>query len=99
VLSLLPGQDRPRSGAAGEFEHLFAYLVTAVVLGVGYPEHTSQVRLALFLVLLAGLMEICQLWIPGRHSEVSGFLGSSTGAILGMLAVITLPTRQQRDRG
>ena len=54
VLSLLPGQDRPHSGAPGELEHLFAYLVAAVVLGIGYPERKTQVKLALFLVLLSG---------------------------------------------
>jgi VanZ family protein len=86
VLSLLPGQDRPHSGAPGEFEHLFAYLVAAVVLGIGYPERETQLKLAMFLVLLSGLMEFCQLWIPGRNSELAGFLGSSAGAIIGMIS-------------
>jgi VanZ family protein len=85
VLSLLPGQDRPHSGAPGEFEHLVAYLVAAVVLGIGYPERKTQVKLAVFLMLLSGLMEICQLWIPGRNSELAGFLGSSARAIIGMI--------------
>ena len=91
VLSLLPGQDRPHSGAPGELEHLFAYLVAAVVLGIGYPEWKTRGKLALFLVLLSGMMEICQLWIPGRNSELAGFLGSSAGAILGMIAAVVLP--------
>jgi len=94
VLSLLPGQDRPHSGVPGEFEHLFAYLVTAVVLGIAYPERKTQVKFALFLVVLSAAMEICQLWIPGRQSELAGFLGSSCGgAILGMMAVMVFPNR------
>ena len=86
VLSLLPGQERPHSGAPGELEHLFAYLVAAVVLGIGYPEWKTRGKLTLFLVLLSGMMEICQLWIPGRNSELAGFLGSSAGAILGLIS-------------
>ena len=58
----------------------------AVVLGIGYPERKTQLKLALFLVLLSGMMEICQLWIPGRNSELAGFLGSSAGAIIGMIS-------------
>jgi VanZ family protein len=93
VLSLLPGQDRPHSGAPGEVEHLVAYLLAAVVLGIGYPERKTQRKLAAFLVLLSAAMEICQLWIPGRQSELAGFLGSSCGAILGMMAAMVFPNR------
>ena len=88
VLSLLRGQDRPHSGAPSEFEHLVAYLVAAVVLGIGYPERKTQLKLAMLLVLLSGMMEIFQLWIPGRNSELAGFLGSSAGAIIGMISAI-----------
>ena len=90
VLSLLPGQHRPHSGAPGEFEHLFAYLVAAVVLGMGYPERKTQVKLAVFLVLLSGMMEICQFWIPERNSELAGFLGNSAGAIIGIIAAVAI---------
>ena len=31
-------------------------------------------------------LDICQFWIPGRNSELAGFLGSSAAAILGLIS-------------
>jgi VanZ family protein len=39
------------------------------------------------LVLLAAVLEMAQLWQPGRHSQFIDFAASSAGACLGMLAV------------
>jgi VanZ family protein len=39
------------------------------------------------LAILAVVLEMAQLWIPGRHSQFIDFAASSAGACIGMLAV------------
>ena len=36
VLSLLPGDERPHTGASGQIEHAIAYFGTAVFLALGF---------------------------------------------------------------
>jgi VanZ family protein len=91
LLSIVPAQDRPKTGVPGHYEHLFAYFVTAFVLAIGYSDRAARVRLAVFMVVLSGALELLQLWIPGRHSELIGFLGSSSGAALGMIVASFVP--------
>jgi VanZ family protein len=95
VLSVVPGQNRPHHEPRGEFDHLVVYLVASVVLGIGYSDRKTQTKLVLFLVLLSGLLEVFQLWIPGRHSELAGFLASSSGAALGMIAGAIVASRRR----
>ena len=64
----------------------------ATTLDRGRALKGQRVKFALFLVLLSGLMEICQLWIPGRNSELAGSLGSSAGAIIGIIAAVAIPS-------
>lgn len=90
VLSLIPGEYRPQSGAPGEFEHFLAYMLAAGLLGLGYPERTGRVRLCCFLICLSGLLEVVQLWVPGRSGALIGFAASTLGATLGMFGLIIM---------
>jgi VanZ family protein len=98
VLSLVPGQGRPQSGLPGGFEHLSAYFIAALLLVVGYPDRNTWAKLALLLIVLSGALEILQLWVPGRRSELAGFLASSSGATLGTLAGALLVMRRRPPR-
>ena len=94
ILSLVPAQARPHSGASGGFEHLLAYLSAGILLGFGYPDRKARIKLGVLLIVLAGGLEILQLWVPGRHSELAGFLGSFSGATLGMAAAAMVTSRR-----
>jgi len=59
LLSVLPGQDRPHSGAHGHFEHLVAYLLASIVLALVYLSHPARI------VALSGALELLQLKITG----------------------------------
>jgi hypothetical protein len=37
VLSLVPGELRPHTGAPGYLEHVTVYFITAILLSHGYP--------------------------------------------------------------
>lgn len=95
LLSVLPGPDRPHSGAPGHFEHVVAYLLASIVLALGYPSHPARIALLSLLVALSGALELLQLTIPGRTGEWAGFVGSSAGTLIGLLAISLLSGRQR----
>jgi VanZ family protein len=90
VLSLVPGSYRPHTGLPGEAEHFIAYCLTASAFALGYRSRTSWVIVAFILTLLAGSMEVLQLWVPGRHSAIMDAVVSSLGGLLGTLLGGTL---------
>ncbi len=83
VLSLLPGNDRPHTGAPGYVEHIAAYSITASLLTFGYTGRLVWAIVVVGLSALSGLMEILQMFVPGRHSGFDDFAVSSFGAVIG----------------
>lgn len=86
VLSLLPARDMIRTGAPKGVEHFIAYFLSAAILSAGIGRKT-EMRVAVGLVLLSGLMEGLQHFSPGRTPHLSDFVASSGGAAAGALAV------------
>src|SRR3954465_9811294 len=84
VLSLVPASHRPTSGASNELEHIAIYLLAGVALGIGYQKRLSWV--AIGLVIFAGLIEMAQLWVPGRHARFSDLLIDGVAAFIGAMA-------------
>jgi 4-amino-4-deoxy-L-arabinose transferase-like glycosyltransferase len=84
VLSLVPGTYRPHTGLPGEAEHFIAYFPTAFAFALGFRSRASRVVIALGLTLLAGSMEVLQLWVPGRHPAIIDAVVSSLGGLLGI---------------
>lgn len=85
ALSLVPGIDRPHTGLPGVAEHFIAYSSTGFAFALGFRSKASRVVIALGLTLLAGSMEVLQLWVPGRHSAISDAAVSSLGGLLARL--------------
>jgi VanZ family protein len=90
-LSLIPGDLQVRAGFSGLLEHLVAYLGTALLFALGYPQRRLQISLAL--VAYAGLLETLQAFSPGRTAHPLDAFASGTGAVLGVVAVIWLTNR------
>jgi VanZ family protein len=84
ALSLVPGTDRPHTGLPGEAEHFIAYCATGSAFALGFWSRASGITVALGLTLLAGSMEIMQLWVPGRHSAILDAVASSMGGLSGI---------------
>jgi leader peptidase (prepilin peptidase)/N-methyltransferase len=92
VLSLVPGDWRPSIGLAKALEHLVAYFIVAAILTTG--RRAGWPRIA-GLVVLAGVLEFGQGWVPGRDPNPTDFLGSSVGALLGFgLSSLALARRR-----
>src|SRR5262249_47046016 len=79
-LSLAPGDWRPSIGLAKALEHLVAYFIAAAVLTTACRARWPQIA---GLIVLAGVLEIGQGWVPGQDSKLAEFVGSSIGALLG----------------
>src|SRR5262249_21467402 len=79
-------QRRPYTGLTVQFDHGIAYSGTAGLLGLGYPTTEVRFEIVAMLALLAAVLEVAQLWVPGRHSQFIDFAMSSGGTCLGMLA-------------
>lgn len=83
-LSWIPADLEIRTGMLGQIEHTIAYCGTGAILAFAYQE-PRRWWIAAGLVALAGLMEVGQLWVPGRNSQPIDFAASSVGALTGVL--------------
>ena len=99
VLSLIPATRRPATGMSGHLEHLIAYFGAALVLGLGARELGRVMRVGLLLTGYAGVLEVVQLWVPGRHAKLSDFVTSTTGILIGcvVVAVFILSTHRWQE--
>jgi len=84
ILSLLPAESRPHTGVGGQLEHLVAYALVAGSLGIGHKSYRDRLIVGLTLTCGAALLELLQLFIPGRNSEFAGFLAGFFGISLGL---------------
>lgn len=84
ILSLAPAASRPHSGYGGLYEHLLAYALVGIAFGMGYGAARLQFLSGLALSLAAAVLELLQIFVPGRNPEVTGFLISALGAWLGL---------------
>ena len=85
VLSLTPGDEMVRTGAPGVLEHFVAYAGAACIAMLGYGRRVTPLPIAALLIAYAGLLELGQLWIPGRHSAVVDFGFSAAGVVAGVV--------------
>lgn len=83
VLSLLPGDGRPHTGASGNVEHLVAYAGTACITALAF-RRVALVWLVLAFSATSGAFEIVQIFIPGRSSGIDNWIASSLGALAGI---------------
>ncbi len=73
--------------AIGQYEHFAAYLATSLVLAFGYRDKAKTILIALILSGFSGVLEVLQLRIPGRHSQLIDIVISSLGACTEVLMV------------
>lgn len=84
VLSVVPGDLRPSTGASGNFEHFIAYAGTAGLLALSRTLGPPW-SIGVLMIVLAGSLEMAQLWIPGRSAGWDNFLASTAGGLAGVI--------------
>lgn len=101
VVSLVPGPFRPHvDGLSGREEHALAYLVLGVLTVIAARRTVNAYGLCLILAAYAGILELGQLFVAGRHAAVGDFMASTAGAIVGVtLTTLALKLRARKSAG
>jgi VanZ family protein len=85
IFAWLPGNLMARTMLGGHSEHFVAYLVTTISMGLTYRRSP---RLSVQWVLLIGyaaVLEMGQMYSPGRHASFQDFAYSVAGVVAGTL--------------
>ncbi|KQP41073.1 hypothetical protein ASF49_18735 [Methylobacterium sp. Leaf104] len=96
-LSWIPRDWEARTSLPGQFEHAIAYCGTAGLFVLGFHGRPWW-RIGLPLVALGAVLEVGQLWIPGRTAQFIDFAASGSGAVLGALGGTVLARLLIRGR-
>ena len=91
VASWTPGEEMIRTGVRGSFEHIAAYFISTLMLVRAYPGWSSW-TIGGALAVYAGILELGQIYVPGRHSQLEDFAASCLGVV--MVVVPSLWIRQ-----
>jgi VanZ family protein len=79
--TLGPATLRPHSEMGQNSEHGLAFVLVGLAFGLAYPRRRLVV--AAISVVLIGLLELMQLWAPGRHARLEDFLVDAATACVG----------------
>jgi VanZ family protein len=81
------------------FEHVAGYAVAAFFLGLACHHRVPPVQLVLLLTAYGALLELGQLWVPGRNGQFSDIGADLAGASIGvMVALVTMRLRRFAPR-
>jgi VanZ family protein len=80
--TLGPPRYRPHSPLGQDGEHALAFVLVGLAVGLAFPQR--RLLVAAVSVLLIGLLEIMQLWAPGRHARLEDFLVDAATACIGL---------------
>jgi VanZ family protein len=96
ALSLVPPQLRPVSGAPHDIEHFAIFFVTGVAFGVGYGHKLFWALSAQ--LIFAGIIEVAQISVPGRHARLSDFVVDALASCGGVLLAYYSGRTRWKDR-
>jgi len=95
ALSIVPPDYRVTTDLPRPVEHFSIFLITGLAFGIAYP-HRYVVQVV-YLILFAGIVELTQLEVPGRHARLSDFVASALGVSVAYL-LLTLMRYARRER-
>jgi VanZ family protein len=90
ILSLVSGEARPHTISSSQFEHVLAYLATASALTLGYFGYRYVLRIAILLPIYAAVLEVLQLWVPGRMGRLIDVAAGALGTWIGIGLILLL---------
>ena len=77
-------------------EHAFAFILVGLAFGLAYPRH--RLLTGAIAVVMIGVIELLQLWAPGRHARLEDFVVDALTACVGMAIAASLDWAVQRVR-
>jgi VanZ family protein len=84
ALSVVPPWLRPETSAPHHFEHFAIFFSTGIAFGLGY--HRRPILISTALLLFAALIEIAQIFVPGRHARLSDFIVDGIAVVIGAMS-------------
>jgi VanZ family protein len=81
--TLGPARDRPHADITHAGEHAFAFVLVGLAFGFAYTR--NRTLLAAISVVLTGILELLQLWAPGRHARLEDFVVDALATVAGVL--------------
>jgi VanZ family protein len=80
--TLGPPEFRPHSDLGQDGEHALAFVLVGVAFGLAYAQ--NRLLVSAIAVIVAGLIEILQLFAPGRHARFEDFVVDALAACAGL---------------
>ena len=97
LATLGPPQYRPISTTLGQDgEHALAFILVGLAFGLTYTR--NRWLPAAMAIVLSGIIEILQLWAPGRHARWEDFVVDALAAIAGLSVAAALDWAIKRPR-
>jgi VanZ family protein len=97
VATLGPVRYRPLNYNLGQDgEHALAFVLTGLAFGLAYRQ--NRLLTAMIAVVVAGVIEILQVWAPGRHARLEDFVVDAIAALIGLVAAAALGGALKRVR-
>jgi VanZ family protein len=91
LASWTPGDEMIRTEIlSGHAEHVTAYALSGALMCAMLVGRYTTWWIAATLVAYAGIPELGQMFVPGRHAAFEDFLFSATGAFGGVIACAVL---------
>jgi VanZ family protein len=85
ILAWLPGALIARTILGGHSEHFVAYLVTAISMGLAFQRSPRLSVQCVLLIVYAAVLEMGQVYSPGRHASFQDLAYSVAGVVAGTL--------------
>jgi VanZ family protein len=94
--TLGPARLRPHSDLGQDGEHALAFVLVGLAFGLAYTGH--RLLTAGIAVVLIGVLELLQLWMPGRHARLEDFVVDALAACVGIAVAAGLDWVMRRMR-
>src|SRR6202051_2882780 len=93
--TLGPPQFRPHSDFGQDGEHALAFVLVGLAFGVAYTR--NRLLTTTISVVMIGVIEILQIWAPGRHARFEDFVVDALAACAGFVVAAGLDWVVQRS--
>ena len=94
--TLGPPNTRPHAAITHDGEHALAFVLIGLAFALAYPR--QKLLVAGLSVVLIGILELLQLFVPGRHARLEDFLVDALTTLIGMAIAATIGQFQRSAR-
>jgi VanZ family protein len=94
--TLGPASLRPQSELGHDGEHALAFVLVGLAFALGYPR--QRLLVTSLAVVMTGVLELLQLFVPGRHARLEDFLVDALATLAGfaIVSIIDFATASMR---